>query len=34
VNAEFAKLDAPVREGDEIAFLPPVSGGSATRTGA
>ena len=30
VNAEFAKFDAPVREGDEVAFLPPVSGGAAT----
>jgi molybdopterin synthase sulfur carrier subunit len=27
LNSEFARLDAPVRNGDEIAFLPPVSGG-------
>jgi molybdopterin synthase catalytic subunit len=26
-NHEFAGLDTPVSEGDEIAFLPPVSGG-------
>jgi molybdopterin converting factor small subunit len=27
VNADYAKMDARVSEGDEIAFLPPVSGG-------
>jgi molybdopterin synthase catalytic subunit len=27
-NREFANPDAPLSEGDEIAFLPPVSGGS------
>ena len=27
VNLEFASPDAPVRDGDEIAFFPPVSGG-------
>jgi molybdopterin synthase sulfur carrier subunit len=27
VNAEYARLDARVSEGDEVAFLPPVSGG-------
>jgi molybdopterin synthase catalytic subunit len=27
-NQEFAGLDTPVAEGDEIAFLPPVSGGA------
>lgn len=27
VNAEYAKMAATVREGDEVAFLPPVSGG-------
>jgi molybdopterin synthase sulfur carrier subunit len=27
VNQELAGGDAPIREGDEIAFLPPVSGG-------
>lgn len=28
VNAEFATMDAPVKDGDEVAFLPPVSGGA------
>jgi molybdopterin converting factor subunit 1 len=27
VNAEYSTFAAPVTEGDEIAFLPPVSGG-------
>jgi len=27
VNADFAKMTAPLAEGDEVAFLPPVSGG-------
>jgi len=27
VNAEYAELDAPLRDGDEVAFFPPVSGG-------
>ena len=27
VNAEYAKLHTIVRAGDEVAFLPPVSGG-------
>ena len=27
VNQEFASLDSKLKEGDEIAFLPPVSGG-------
>jgi len=27
VNSEFAKPETRVREGDEVAFLPPVSGG-------
>lgn len=26
-NAEFASFDAPLADGDEVAFLPPVSGG-------
>jgi molybdopterin converting factor subunit 1 len=28
VNQEFAAPDSPLKEGDEIAFLPPVSGGA------
>jgi molybdopterin synthase catalytic subunit len=28
VNAEYATLDHPLREGDEVGLLPPVSGGS------
>lgn len=28
VNAEYVSEDHPIREGDEIAFIPPVSGGS------
>jgi molybdopterin converting factor subunit 1 len=27
VNAEFGRFSTPVCEGDEVAFLPPVSGG-------
>jgi molybdopterin converting factor subunit 1 len=27
LNADYARMDAEVRDGDEIAFLPPVSGG-------
>ena len=27
VNAEYSRMAAPVHDGDEIAFLPPVSGG-------
>ena len=27
VNAEYARMDAVLHEGDEVAFLPPVSGG-------
>ena len=27
VNAEYARMAAKVNEGDEVAFLPPVSGG-------
>ncbi|HSJ99070.1 MAG TPA: molybdopterin converting factor subunit 1 [Myxococcota bacterium] len=29
VNREFAADDAPLTDGDEVAFLPPVSGGAA-----
>ena len=31
VNLDYAKMTAPVRDGDEVAFLPPVSGGSGVR---
>ena len=31
VNLEIASLDAPLRDGDEVAFLPPVSGGVERR---
>jgi molybdopterin converting factor subunit 1 len=27
VNADFARMTTPVNDGDEVAFLPPVSGG-------
>jgi molybdopterin synthase catalytic subunit len=27
INADYARMDQPVVEGDEVAFLPPVSGG-------
>lgn len=27
VNAEYARMDARIADGDEVAFLPPVSGG-------
>ena len=27
VNAEYARLNRALRDGDEVAFLPPVSGG-------
>ncbi len=27
LNSEYARPESPVREGDEIAFFPPVSGG-------
>ena len=27
VNADYARMDCSLREGDEVAFLPPVSGG-------
>ena len=27
VNAEYARMSRPIADGDEVAFLPPVSGG-------
>lgn len=27
VNREYARVDTPVKDGDEIAFFPPVTGG-------
>jgi molybdopterin converting factor subunit 1 len=27
INADYARMDSPVGDGDEVAFLPPVSGG-------
>ena len=27
VNRRYAKFDAPLRDGDEVVFIPPVSGG-------
>ena len=27
INADYARMDQPLSEGDEVAFLPPVSGG-------
>jgi molybdopterin converting factor subunit 1 len=27
VNADYARMDHELRDGDEVAFLPPVSGG-------
>lgn len=31
VNHEFAGLDAPLKDGDEVAFIPPMSGGAASE---
>ncbi len=31
VNEEFATENAPIKDGDEVAFFPPVSGGSAVE---
>ena len=27
INQEYAAIDAPVHDGDEVAFFPPVTGG-------
>jgi len=27
LNADYSRMSAPVHDGDEVAFLPPVSGG-------
>jgi len=27
INLEYAQLDSPVKQGDEVAFFPPVTGG-------
>ena len=32
LNRDYAPLDAPVKAGDEIAFIPPVSGGAHVRS--
>ncbi|MCC7008648.1 MAG: molybdopterin converting factor subunit 1 [Acidobacteria bacterium] len=32
VNEEFARMDTRLRDGDDVAFLPPVSGGQGERT--
>ncbi len=32
INADFARLTAVVHDGDEVAFLPPVSGGSGLES--
>lgn len=29
VNMEYANADAPVKDGDEVAFFPPITGGCA-----
>lgn len=33
VNLTYARMATPVAEGDEVAFLPPVSGGSGAVAG-
>lgn len=32
VNSDYATMQTPVHEGDEIAFLPPVSGGAPAQS--
>ncbi len=34
VNQEYAALSTTLRDGDEVALLPPVSGGAPRRCGA
>jgi molybdopterin converting factor subunit 1 len=31
VNEDYSRMTATLRDGDEVAFLPPVSGGSGER---
>lgn len=31
INSDFATMDTPVSSGDEVAFLPPVSGGAPAQ---
>jgi molybdopterin converting factor subunit 1 len=33
VNEQYAKFDTPLADGDEVAFLPPVSGGAGSGHG-
>lgn len=33
VNTEYARMDTAVNDGDEVAFLPPVSGGTGVAGG-
>jgi molybdopterin converting factor subunit 1 len=32
VNADYSRMSARLQDGDEVAFLPPVSGGESART--
>ena len=34
VNAEYSRMSQPLADGDEVAFLPPVSGGSEGTRGS
>jgi molybdopterin synthase catalytic subunit len=31
VNEDYSRMSAPLRDGDDVAFLPPVSGGEPER---
>ena len=33
VNAEYARMTSEVHDGDEVAFMPPVSGGGPAEAG-